>query len=75
MIKYVVEYVFFERARVWMYLLCDEVALLFFFWIPQCRVVSPVRILLFPRHGFLLFLVRILNPNFQKKGLFLFAQK
>ena len=31
MIKYVVEYVFFERARVWMYLLCDEVALLFFF--------------------------------------------
>ena len=31
MIKYVVKYVFFERARVWMYLLCDEVALLFFF--------------------------------------------
>ena len=31
MIKYVVEYVFFERARFWMYLLCDEVALLFFF--------------------------------------------
>ena len=32
MLKYVVEYVFFERARVWMYLLCDEVALLFFFF-------------------------------------------
>ena len=32
MIKYVVEYVFFERARFWMYLLCDEVALLFFFF-------------------------------------------
>ena len=29
MLKYVVEYVFFERARVWMYLLCDEV---FFAW-------------------------------------------
>ena len=66
MIKYVVEYVFFERARVWMYLLCDEVALLFFFWIPQCRVVSPVRILLFPRHDFAFFLFHILNPNFQK---------
>ena len=25
MLKYVVEYVFFERARVWMYLLYDEV--------------------------------------------------
>ena len=24
MLKYVVEYVFFERARVWMYLLCDD---------------------------------------------------
>ena len=38
MIKYVVEYVFFERARVWRYLLCDEVA--FFFWIPQCSPPS-----------------------------------
>ena len=30
---------------------------------------QSVRILLFPRR-FLLFLVRILNPNFLKKGLF-----
>ena len=67
MIKYVVKYVFFERARVWMYLLCDEVALLFFLDTTMQSPVSPVKILLFPRHVFFcLFLVRILNPNFKK---------
>ena len=62
MLKYVVEYVFFERARVWMYLLYDEVLrgnFCFFFAgvpCPDFSFFSPFLERVF-------FILVILNPN------------
>jgi len=68
MLKYVVEYVFFERARVWMYLLCDEVFfawkfLLFFVGVFPVRI-SPFFLLFFsfPRNGFVYLYFKISKP-------------
>ena len=64
MIKYVVEYVFFERARVWMYLLCDEVALLFFFGYHNAESSVQLESSFSLDMILLFFLIFILNPNF-----------